>query len=402
MERLTEIFPIQFNRNRTNFLDWSIGPKVEIDGNNDSRYPYWPEFQAQEQLRKRRGAMPAWQTAFWKPVLDPRTNMVRIAFGMEYMIPQSSIVAALETLEKSQHRTPSLLTTSSEEGTSQSNNNYQRLSVYMQLKRARNEDQPSSVGNSKGKSASPALSQQDTFIVFDSIKKQAMTDELISGSEPWRQLTDEMPSNSHDLAVAAIHLLFDAIAGKWSDYILGMHGFISALAEDIYDQPANDEPTFALWRVSKQLLQAERLLKSHVQLVEAIQVELNVFTGSDPPQPDWLHEDLEEFRRLSDEVEKTLQKPIAHMLDLVNRPPRSCSFYQRAHRYCSQMYKSVSIRDARRSLELNTSLWRLSWITFIFLPLTFLAGIFGMNVEELHNNPEIKWYFIVAVPLVRT
>jgi Mg2+ and Co2+ transporter CorA len=42
------------------------------------------------------------------------------------------------------------------------------------------------------------------------------------------------------------------------------------------------------------------------------------------------------------------------------------------------MYKSISIRDSRQSLELNASLWRLSWITFIFLPLTFLVGFFGM------------------------
>ena len=56
-----------------------------------------------------------------------------------------------------------------------------------------------------------------------------------------------------------------------------------------------------------------------------------------------------------------------------------------------QVYKSISIRDARQSLELNTSLWRLSWITFIFLPLTFLAGVFGMNVSEFQKNPSLKW-----------
>lgn len=66
------------------------------------------------------------------------------------------------------------------------------------------------------------------------------------------------------------------------------------------------------------------------------------------------------------------------------------------------MYKSISIRDARQSLELNTSLWRLSWITFIFLPLTFLTGIFVMNVNELRSNPPLKWYFVVAAPLVRS
>lgn len=56
------------------------------------------------------------------------------------------------------------------------------------------------------------------------------------------------------------------------------------------------------------------------------------------------------------------------------------------------MYKSVSIRDARKSVELNTSLWRLSWITFILLPLTFLVGAFGMNVDTfiivLRSNGE--------------
>ena len=65
------------------------------------------------------------------------------------------------------------------------------------------------------------------------------------------------------------------------------------------------------------------------------------------------------------------------------------------------MYKSISIRDARHSLELNTSMWRLSWITFIFLPLTFLAGFFGMNVDAFANAPSLKWYFrSILLPLL--
>lgn len=63
----------------------------------------------------------------------------------------------------------------------------------------------------------------------------------------------------------------------------------------------------------------------------------------------------------------------------------------------SLLYQSVSIRDSRHSLELGVSsvftlislgllpfeaykrtVWRLSWITFIFLPLTFIVGFFGM------------------------
>lgn len=63
------------------------------------------------------------------------------------------------------------------------------------------------------------------------------------------------------------------------------------------------------------------------------------------------------------------------------------------------MYKSVEIRDSRHGLQLNTSMWRLSWITFIFLPLTFTVGFFGMNVSTFSGDPSIKWYFIVAVTM---
>ncbi|KAK4938522.1 hypothetical protein LTR10_021054 [Elasticomyces elasticus] len=69
-------------------------------------------------------------------------------------------------------------------------------------------------------------------------------------------------------------------------------------------------------------------------------------------------------------------------------------------RLLDRVYKTVSINDARRSIELNESLWRLSWVTFIFLPMTFLAGFFGMNVDIFSHNPDVKWYFIAVVPFM--
>jgi hypothetical protein len=47
-------------------------------------------------------------------------------------------------------------------------------------------------------------------------------------------------------------------------------------------------------------------------------------------------------------------------------------------------------------------MWRLSWITFIFLPLTFTVGFFGMNVDAFSGDPSIKWFFISAIPLMLT
>lgn len=105
-------------------------------------------------------------------------------------------------------------------------------------------------------------------------------------------------------------------------------------------------------------------------------------TGDDGPE-EWISQSAEEFDKLANSVNEDLIKPTSNLSDM--------------------MYKSVEIRDSRLGLQLDTSMWRLSWITFIFLPLTFISGFFGMNVDIFskdENNPELKWYFIVTVPLM--
>ncbi|EWC43946.1 hypothetical protein DRE_01298 [Drechslerella stenobrocha 248] len=56
------------------------------------------------------------------------------------------------------------------------------------------------------------------------------------------------------------------------------------------------------------------------------------------------------------------------------------------------VFSIVSIDEAYRSREQTQSLRRLSWITFIFLPLLFAASLFGMNIDILEDNPSWTWY----------
>lgn len=56
-------------------------------------------------------------------------------------------------------------------------------------------------------------------------------------------------------------------------------------------------------------------------------------------------------------------------------------------------------------LQLGLSIWRLSWITFIFLPLTFIVSFFGMNVDIFGGAdgdayPNVGWYFLAAIILM--
>jgi hypothetical protein len=94
----------------------------------------------------------------------------------------------------------------------------------------------------------------------------------------------------------------------------------------------------------------------------------------------WLGSVPEELEKLTGNWDRDIIAPTSGLSDL--------------------MYKSVGIRDARHSLQLGLSMWRLSWITFIFLPLTFTVGFFGMNVSTFSENPPIKWWFVVSIPVL--
>ncbi|KAI5810847.1 ankyrin repeat-containing domain protein [Pyronema omphalodes] len=60
----------------------------------------------------------------------------------------------------------------------------------------------------------------------------------------------------------------------------------------------------------------------------------------------------------------------------------------------------ISIYESLRSREQTESMRRLSRVTFIFLPLLFVASLYGMNVDIL-QDPSPSWttYFYIAVPV---
>ena len=60
-------------------------------------------------------------------------------------------------------------------------------------------------------------------------------------------------------------------------------------------------------------------------------------------------------------------------------------------------FNLTSIAEAQKSTSTNISMKRLSWITFIFLPLMFISSLFGMNVDILESNPGWWIYVLFAV-----
>ncbi|KAL9051054.1 MAG: hypothetical protein Q9206_004849 [Seirophora lacunosa] len=213
-------------------------------------------------------------------------------------------------------------------------NSLQRLSVYIQLPRdpttpvssaessseAYNSAIRSLADRGKKQAGSATLACDKTVVILDSRLKAIATAPLIAGEEPWQQLLEylEPSSQSECLALAVVGLAFEAVAARWVHYILCMHNYIASVEERVYEDPADDSRTGALWSVSKQLLQAERLLKFHILLLENIQNDFGGLSQGETSPADWLRPNLDEFKRLSSEVEETLKKPTAHMVDLVS------------------------------------------------------------------------------------
>jgi hypothetical protein len=149
----------------------------------------------------------------------------------------------------------------------------------------------------------------------------------------------------------------------------------------VYENPADESRAPELWKNSAQWLKVERVLYIHADLIREMRAILHDLASGDPKdQEPWLGTVPDEMDKLTQQWDRDIIGPTSGLSDL--------------------MYKSVGIRDSRHSLQLGLSMWRLSWITFIFLPLTFTVGFFGMNVDTFESNPPIKYWFIVSFPIL--
>ena len=237
-----------------------------------------------------------------------------------------------------------------------------------------------------------ALDNNNVIIIFENSQTGAVSDTLVGARQQWesrwRRLPFYLGVESHDLssdnsmALECMKIIltdiWKAVAENWEDFLDVCNTHISILEDKIYDGPADESRAPELWTNSNMWLKAERLVAIHVALVREMQTNLRELTGDS--EDNWLEASPDDMQKLTELVQDDLVKPTANLADL--------------------MYKSVEIRDSRHSLQLNTSLWRLSWITFIFLPLTFLSTFFGMNVDTFQPDPSIKYYFVSAVPLM--
>ncbi|KAE8376541.1 ankyrin repeat-containing domain protein [Aspergillus bertholletiae] len=88
---------------------------------------------------------------------------------------------------------------------------------------------------------------------------------------------------------------------------------------------------------------------------------------------------IDEKKQLANRIEN-MKKSVASQLDDMERAIREL----------------LQIELAWVTIGETASMKRLSWVTFIFLPLMFVSSLFGMNVDILQNNPDWRWYILCS------
>ena len=305
----------------------------------------------------------------WRPAYDTARNLICAAFAVDFGRPVVSC-GAPETSSGTASTSRINLVESQQR---------HRLAVYIQRQSTSKIPGARTMRFTSGHKSLPDYAACPTIIISE-YSSSGVGDIISPGPLLGLDISGNETSETVTRAIEDIlSHLGDGIWRLWNSQITLLHEPHAELEDFIWSRPSDSSRAREVWSMSQKLHTMLKHINRHATLLATVQEDFRAFAERDDEQ-DWLQPVLDEFRQLSETILVDYVQPLEHMIDL--------------------MYKSVTIRDSRQSLELNASLWRLSWITFVFLPLTFLSGFFGMNVDTFQSSPSIKWYFVTAAPLL--
>ncbi|KAI4671461.1 uncharacterized protein J4E88_009126 [Alternaria novae-zelandiae] len=220
-----------------------------------------------------------------------------------------------------------------------------------------------------------SLDNGNTIILFENSVTGSVKDTLIGARQElesrWRRLSFYLPMEENDETLTAecmdfiLQDVFKALSYNWQKFLAVCETHVGILEDKIYENPADESRAPELWKNSAQWLKVERLIYIHVDVIKEMVTHLHDLAGADPKESSdqpWLGSVPDELDKLTGQWERDVILPTTALSDL--------------------MYKSVGIRDARHSLQLG------------------LIGFFGMNVSTFSENPPLKWWFIVSIPVL--
>ncbi|KAF9076893.1 cora-like Mg2+ transporter protein-domain-containing protein [Rhodocollybia butyracea] len=103
------------------------------------------------------------------------------------------------------------------------------------------------------------------------------------------------------------------------------------------------------------------------------------------------------------DARKLLEKECLNLLIEVERLEKSREMQERRLKNVMNLvFSTVNITDSKRMQDLTqAAMKQIAYLSMVFLPASFVAGVFGMNVQELstQTNGTLETYFAAAFPL---
>jgi Mg2+ and Co2+ transporter CorA len=126
----------------------------------------------------------------------------------------------------------------------------------------------------------------------------------------------------------------------------------------------------------------KQMLDRYIQKTQRI-----IHSIKNAQQDKWPKDKSESGRRKAASASQNVEQDFAHLLD------RAQILHRRTTEAISVLMSSISISESQRAIEQAERMGKLTFLAFVFVPLSFTTSFFAMNLSY------IKWWLVVSVPV---
>lgn len=129
---------------------------------------------------------------------------------------------------------------------------------------------------------------------------------------------------------------------------------------------------------------AKHILYRHMQKLQQVLDSIH-----NTKHPKWPKANLDDGFRKVRVAADGLEQDFKHLLN------RAEMLHRRCNEEITVLLSSVSISESKKGIEQAKRVSKLTFLAFIFVPLSFTTSFFGMNVKELGASSASIWWWIV-------
>ena len=86
---------------------------------------------------------------------------------------------------------------------------------------------------------------------------------------------------------------------------------------------------------------------------------------------------------------EALDQDFHHLLE------RTQFLYARCHEEIGVLMNSIAIQESKRAIRQAERVEKLTFLAFVFVPMSFTSSFFGMNIKELGNDKVSIWAWVI-------